>query len=294
MARGRIFKKPSGTYAFRVDVGTDPATGKRRQSQKSGFRTRERPRPPCSKRYTKSSKEGTATNRSSDELGPFLADWLETQRQHLKATTWSSYEVAAARITSRLGRRKLRALAPLDIQAFYAGLVENGSKSGKPLGPKSIRNTHVVLPKALADAERLGLMQRNAAAAAKPPAPEPVEHQTWDSDQIMQFFQAMAEDRLYAADVLAATTGMRRGEVLGLRWADADLDSNQLAILQTITTVNYKHVVTTPKTKRSRRVIYLDDHTTDALRAHRRQQYEEKKGAGPTWSDEHDLVFGTS
>lgn len=289
MARGSIFQR-NGSYGYRIDLDADPATGRRRQTSKQGFRTK-RQVETALKRALRDLDEGTATNRSSEDLGGFLTDWIETQRQHLKETTWASYDVAVRRITPSLGRRKLKALTPLDIEAFYAELSETGSKAGKPLSPKSVRNTHVVLRKALADAERLGLVPRNAAAAAKPPTVTTAEQQTWDSDQLVQFFEFMAEDRLYAAYVLAATTGMRRGEVLGLRWSDVDLDAAQLAILQTVTTVNYKPVVTTPKTKRSRRVIYLDGHTVDVLQAHRRGQYDEKRTAGPAWSDDNNLIF---
>ena len=275
---------------MRVDLGPDPATGKRRQHYKQGFPTKKAAEAALAQ-VLADVRDGTAVGRQSMTVAAFLDDWLEGQRQHLKETTWSSYDVAAKRIKGGLGASKLKALAPLDIENFYADLSESGSRSGKPLSAKSVRNTHVVLRKALADAERLGLIPRNAAAAAKPPTVQPVEQKTWDSDQLVQFFEAMADDRFFAAYVLAATTGMRRGEVLGLRWSDVDLDGGQLAVLQTVTTVNYKPVVTTPKTKRSRRVVYLDEHTINVLRAHRRRQTDEKKAAGPAWSDEHDLIF---
>ncbi len=289
MARGRIFKKPSGSYAFRVDLGADAATGKRRQLQRSGFRTKKDAEAALQK-VLQDVADGTAGSRSSEELGPFLNDWVESQRQHLKETTWSSYRVAVDRIVRSLGRKRLQDLTPLEIERFYGELLTTGSKSGGPLGPKTVRNTHVVLRKALADAERLGLVARNAASAAKPPTSTPPEQQTWDSDQIVQFFEHLADDRLLAAYVLAATTGMRRGEVLGLRWVDVDLDANQLAIRQTLTTVNYRPVITTPKSKRSSRVIYLDAHTTEMLRMHRRRQTEERQALPGTWDDTHDLV----
>ncbi|MEM7339786.1 MAG: tyrosine-type recombinase/integrase [Actinomycetota bacterium] len=290
MARGRIFKKDSGSYAFRVDVGTDAATGKRRQLQRSGFRTKKDAEAALQK-ILQEVADGTAAARSAKELGPFVTEWLETQRQHLKATTWESYRVAVDRIDQHLGHRPVRDLTPLEIEAFYAQLSESGARSGKPLAPKSVRNTHVVLRKALADAERLGMVARNAASAARPPTSRPPEQRTWDSDQIAQFFQNVAEDRLRASYILAATTGMRRGEVLGLRWADVDLDARQLAIRQTLTTVNYQPVIAAPKSKRSVRVIYLDDHSVDVLRSHRRRQVEERQALPGTWDGSHDLVF---
>jgi integrase len=289
MARGSVFQR-NGSYGYRIDLEPDPASGKRRQSSRQGFRTK-REAETALRAAMQDVAQGMGVNRSSLDLDAFLDDWLEAQRQQLKETTWASYRVAVERIKPALGRRKLKALAPLDIETFYSDLAESGSRAGKPLSAKSVRNTHVVLRKALSDAERLGLVPRNAAAAAKPPAVETVEHQTWDSDQLVQFFEHVTDDRYFAAYVLAATTGMRRGEVLGLRWSDADLDAAQLAIRQTVTTVSYQPVITTPKTKRSRRVVYLDDHTIDVLRAHRRRQLDERKAAGPAWSDKHDLVF---
>ncbi|MEM9653701.1 MAG: site-specific integrase [Actinomycetota bacterium] len=289
MARGSVFQR-NGSYGFRIDLEPDPSTGRRRQMSRQGFRTKREADNELRKALSDVA-EGVAVNRTSVDVRTYLDEWLEGQRQHLKETTWSSYEVAVKRITHGLGASKLKALAPLEIESFYADLAETGSRAGKPLSAKSVRNTHVVLRKALADAERLGLVPRNAAAAAKPPTVQPKEQQTWDSDQLVQFFETVGDDLFFAAYVLAATTGMRRGEVLGLRWSDVDLDGGQLAVRQTVTTVNYKPVITTPKTKRSRRVVYLDEHTINVLRAQRRHQTDERRAAGKAWSDEHDLIF---
>ncbi|MFV0525867.1 MAG: tyrosine recombinase XerC [Acidimicrobiales bacterium] len=236
MARGSIFRRHGG-YALRVDLGPDPATGRRRQYNKQGFPTKKAAEAAL-ERALAEVREGTAVGRQSMSLAAFLDDWLVGERRRLKETTWSSYEVAVNRIKGGLGASKLTALAPLDIERFYAELAETGSRAGKPLSAKSVRNTHVVLRKALSDAERLGLVPRNAAAAAKPPTVRTKDYQTWDSDQLVQFFAHVADDRYAAAYVVAATTGMRRGEVLGLRWSDVDLDAGQLAVRQTVIRAN--------------------------------------------------------
>ena len=224
-------------------------------------------------------------------MAQFLDEWLPGQRHQLKETTWASYSVAAERIKRHLGRRALADLAPLEIGAFYAELSERGAKGGKPLKPRSVRNTHVVLRKALADAERLGLVARNAAGAARPPSVERVEHQTWSIEQLRRFFDHVEGDRFLAAYVLAATTGMRRGEVLGLRWGDIDFDAGHLAVVHTLTTVNYQPVVSTPKTKRSRRLVYLDSQTIEVLEAQRAAQNAEQRAAGADWANDLDLVI---
>jgi integrase len=288
MARGTVMKRGTG-WAFRVDVGNDPATGRRRQVLRQGFRTK-REAERALDEVLGSVRSGTVVTRSSLELGAFLDEWLANQRHRLKDTTWASYEVAVGRIKQGIGRSKLQALTPLDVETFYSGLAESGRK-GKPLAPKSIRNTHVVLRKALADAERLGLVPRNVAAVAKPPVARRDPRRTWSSDEVREFFSFVKGDRLFAAYVLLATTGMRRGEVLGLRWSDLDLDAGELAVVHTVTTVGYVPVVSTPKTNRSRRVVYLDEETVRVLRDHRRRQREDRLAAGPAWQDGVDFVF---
>jgi integrase len=179
----------------------------------------------------------------------------------------------------------------LQIEKFYADLLRGGGRDGKPLSAKTVRNSHVVLRKALSDAERLGLVQRNAAATAKPPSFTRPEFATWSSEDLREFFTGIRGERIYPALVVLATTGMRRGEVLGLRWSDLDLDAGQLAIVQTLTAVNGEAVIGPTKTSRSRRTVYVDPQTVSVLREHRKRQREERLVAGPAWDTTTDLVF---
>lgn len=106
-----------------------------------------------------------------------------------------------------------------------------------------------------------------------------------------EFFAFVRDDRLYALYVLLATTGMRRGEALGLRWRDIDFDSAQLAVVQTLTAVNGTAILSPPKTQRGRRTTYLDANTVAVLREHRRRQREEQLALGPVWDGSSNLVF---
>ena len=140
---------------------------------------------------------------------------------------------------------------------------------------------------------------RSASAwwSATPPRPPRLpsrpkhEHTTWTAPQLAQFLGSLDDERLSAAFVLLATTGMRRGEALGLRWSDVDLDAGRLSIVQTITTVRDRPVISPPKTARSRRLVSLDPETVAALRDHRRRQNEERLRAGESWSATGDIVF---
>ena len=149
----------------------------------------------------------------------------------------------------------------------------------------------MVLRKALADAERLGLVQRNAAAAARGPSVTRPEMTTWSSDQLKEFSAVAQESRMRNAFTILASTGMRRGEALGLRWGDIDFDASQIAIVQTVSTIDSKIVVGQPKTSGSRRTVYVHDTTIRALRQQRQLQAEERLAAGPAWDTGNDLVF---
>ena len=116
-----------------------------------------------------------------------------------------------------LGARKLQALTAVEVERFYARLVNKGGPAGRPLAAKTVRNTHIVLHRALADAERLRLVMRNVAHLARPPSVPHVERATWTAEELAAFLEHVSGDRLFAAYVLLATTGMRRGEVFGLR-----------------------------------------------------------------------------
>ena len=116
---------------------------------------------------------------------------------------------------------------------------------------------------------RVGLLDHNVAAAVDPPRVPRPQLSVWNVDQLREFLRVASSHRLSAAFVLLATTGMRRSEVLGLRWSDVDFDDRSLSIIRTLTVVDGRPVVSAPKTAASRRLVYLDSSTVDALRAHR-------------------------
>jgi integrase len=283
MARGSVRRRGS-TWTVILDVGPDPASGKRRQRWKGGYKTRKLAEAALRELIAEVDRGGYVA-RSSVTVSAYLDEWLQTVEPRLRPTTWNSYRIAATRVSKSLGSTPVQALTPLDVERFYADLLA-GSDETRPLSPKTVRNTHIVLRKAMSDAERLGLVARNPAASAKAPAPSAPEHTTWTAGELSAFLRSIAGTRLEAAFVVLATTGMRRGEVLGLRWPDVDLAASRLAVVQTVTTVNDKIVVTPPKTPRSRRSVSLDPVTVVALEQCRLAQKRERLAAGSLWSDE--------
>lgn len=232
---------------------------------------------------------GSSAGGGAQKLGHYLDEWLAAVEPRLRETTAASYRVAVERVRGGLGAVRLGDLAPLAIECFYADLIREGGKRDQGLSPKSVRNTHVALRKALADAERLGLIDRNPAARAKAPRGERTEAPTWTAEQVSRFLESVADDPLYALWVVLATTGVRRGEALGLRWSDIDLERGTLSVAQTITTVGHRIIVSPPKSDRSRRRLGLDADTVRVLRAQHEAQERDRALLG---ADPAVLVFG--
>jgi len=188
----------------------------------------------------------------------------------------------------------LQALIAADLNAFYAFLGREGRVNGATaLSPATVKRVHATLHRALRDATRWGMVSRNVAGLADPPrasAHHSAEVATWTGPEVAQFLELVAEDRLVGLWTLLATSGMRRGEAVGLRWADVDLDGASVSIRQSLVPAGYGRVVlSSPKTARGRRNIDLDGQTVAVLRRHRARQLTERL-AWPWWVDT-GLVF---
>lgn len=230
-------------------------------------------------------------------LGEYLTErWLPAKRQSLRPSTWDSYQrIVRNHVLPTLGHVPLQALTVDHLDSLYAKLLTTGNRrtGGGGLSPKTVRYIHTTLHKALKDAERKQLVARNVAQVADAPKLRQAgasELVTWTALEVQRFLTGMRDHRLHAAFLLAVTTGMRRGEILGLRWADIDFTARRLLVRQTILSVNYRLTVGAPKTARSRRSVALDGATLAALQEHRHRQAAERELVGNGYVD-HDLVF---
>jgi integrase len=172
------------------------------------------------------------------------------------------------------------------LNALYGELLKSGRADGSGgLSPATVRRVHATLHHALKDAVRWQHLMQNPADAADPPRVRRSEMKVWTPSELRGFLKSIHGHRLYAAFALAALTGMRRGEVLGLRWGDVDLDGARVAVRRTLVTVGYRVEMSEPKTAQGRRSIDLDPTTVTVLKGHRAQQAEERLAWGPQWAD---------
>jgi integrase len=203
-------------------------------------------------------------------LGAYLTQrWLPAKRVQLRQSTWDGYRRNAnLHILPTLGRTAIRRLRPGDLEALYERKLRptNGSR---PLSPKSLLEIHMIIRGALADAHRQGLVSRNVALAANAPKLRelpPVEPNPWTADELQAFLQAAADHRLFPAFWLAAHTGVRRSELLGLQWRDIDFDKHTVSVNRGILSIGYEKCESRGKTPRSRRKIDLGASTMEVLR----------------------------
>ena len=218
----------------------------------------------------------------------YLARWLDDSvRGSVKVTTYQSYvSLAQNHVCPTLGRTKLAALTPSHLQTLYRAKLDEG------LAPKSVKHVHTTLHRALRQAVRWGLVPRNAAAEADPPRVRTPEMRCFSPIQARTLLQVAQGNRLEALYVLAVTTGMRQGELLGLGWEDMDPDAGVVRVRRTLTLAKGGPLLTEPKTPRSRRSIRLTSGAIKTLERHRKRQEAEQAARGDTWNSQ-GLVFCT-
>jgi integrase len=208
------------------------------------------------------------------------------QLTNLRPGTWENYRIhVQAHIVPAFCPVELQRLAPAQLNAFYRHLLTEAGKDGRGLASKTVRNIHNILHRGLKDAMRWGYVVRNVADAADPPKGKSAEMRVWTPEQLRVFLDHVREDDLYAAWLLISTTGMRRGELAGLRWVDVDLEARRLSIRRPRVVVANAPQTSEPKTARGRRALALDPVTVAALRRHRARQLEHKLAVGARYPE---------
>ena len=298
LMRGSIQKKGKKWYAVVYD-GVNPATGEyRRRWVQAGTRRGDAEK--LLAELVKRAHRGETVVSEKLTLGEYLTErWLPVQETRLRRSSFEAYRRnIELHVVPGLGKRQLDQLTPDDIDLFYAALLKGGRKKrpgekgpAKGLAPKTVHNIHVMLNKALSDAARKGTVVRNVVALADAPSLEAQkrrEIKAWEIDQLVVFLDAIASHRMGAAFEFAANTGMRRGEVLGVRWRDIDLDARRVSVRQALVSVSYKVSISDVKTGTSRRTIDIEEDLVQVLRDWRKVRTEERDGVEPV---PDDLVF---
>jgi integrase len=262
---------------------------------KAGFATKREAQEALTK-VLASISAGTYIEPSKVLVSEFLTgEWLSAIRATIRPTTFLSYQGhVQCHVIPSLGTLPLQQLSASHLNAFYSLLLTEGRGKGKGgISAATVRRVHATLHRALRDAVRWNKITRSPADAADPPrAACGADHEmkVWSLKELRTFLASERESRLYPLWLTLATTGMRRGEVLGLRWEDVDLEAQTISIRQTRVMTGYQPLLSTPKTRRGKRLVALDPATVAALKEMRRLQKEERLAAGSAGKDS-GLVF---
>jgi integrase len=298
--RGSVRQSANGTWYFVVDT-TPSGALKREQTRRRGFATR-RSAQTALTRALRDLTDQTYVPPATQSLDAYLADiWLPAIAATIRPSTLDSY---TRNLRVHVGPKPIasvplqRVEAPM-LNALYAELLAGTSR--RALSPRTVAYIHTILHRAFRDAVRWNLIVRNPADQADAPRARPsdrVSARTWSGEEIARFLDATASSRYAPLWRLIATTGLRRGEALGLRWEDVDLTKRRLSVNRTLVEIaDYRSGDTglawgTPKTARGRRSISLDTETVTELRAHRARQHQERLAAGAGYADQ-GLVFSS-
>jgi integrase len=273
--KGHIRPRGPGTWALVIDVGRDH-TGKRRQKWHTVRGTKKDAERELAK-LVNDLNSGGYVEQARMSLAEYLDQWLESYaRSNTSPKTYERYrDLIRGHVGPALGGLPLTKVTPIQIQSFYSEALKSGRKDGKGgLSPQTVLHIHRVLHKALKQAVKWQMLMRNPSDAVEPPRPERTEMTALDQKGIALLLQAVDGTRMYMPVLLAITTGLRRGEILALRWKDLDLENARISVRQSVEQTAAGLRFKAPKTAKGRRVVAMPEYLVDALRAHRARQAE--------------------
>ncbi len=266
--KGSVYRR-SGGWAFRVDLGPDPETGRRRQRSRQGFRT---------KADAVAAMNIVIADSEPPRIWPcqplavrqVARSWLERKSGECTPSTLAAYRRSVDKICDRFGDLPNGDLTVAMVDEFERELLDHGAVGGGALSPKSVHAVHAVFHQVLDDAVCRGAAVSNVVASARPPCHRDDDDvvTTWTPDEVRTFLETAREHRLYPVFFVLLATGLTRGELVGLRWGDVDLDAGEITVRRIVSMTNGQRTETTPSPS-ARRTVTIADRTVDVLAQHK-------------------------
>lgn len=283
------------TFAFVLEVSDGGGGRKRRRRQ--GFASKEEANDALAKEEAKVER-GARHDADKITLSQWLDEWLASTQHKYRPSTYSTMELHVRRyIKEHFGDVRLNKLTPRRIKNFYMALQgqqrlrkREGEEEPGTLSPSTIHRVHITLRRSLNDAVADGLLASNPASGAYK-AQESPEQKTWSAQELRRFYSETRNDRFAALWRLAGATGMRRGELAGLRWRDVDLESGTIKLVSAFTKAHGGGLTRQRLKGKRGRSIALDNDTVALLREHRKRQLEEQVALGGAWGNDVGLIF---
>jgi integrase len=287
-------RKRGDSWQICIEAGRDPITGKRKRIYETINGTKKE----AEKRMHELAHQletGQYIESSELTVKSFLLKWLEDYcENNLAPSTLESYEmIIKTHLIPALGALKLEDLEPMHIKSYQTHKLKSGRKDGKKggLSKRTVQYHHRVLSKALKHAVRWRIIDSNPCDYIDAPSPERPEIQAMTNEQVKQLLNT-SDDWVYDFIYIAVFTGMRRGEILALRWKDIDFTEKIIQVKQSVTKQTGKGLVfRKPKTNSSIRPINIDDNVIKILKRRRKRMKENKLRLGKFYNNEYNLVF---
>ena len=284
-----IIRRGAG-YSYVVRE-TDPATGKSKPRWVSGFSTRKAAKE-ARDQARHSVNTGTYVAPQDLTVAAWLARWIDGHEVELKPSTTKTYrDKIRLYLVPAIGRERVQSLSPSRLSVVWREMQATGGKGGKPVSRRTVEFARAVLRKSLEDAVVERVIQVNPVIGSKMAKRDgKPQHTTWTAEQLATCLGVVSETRWAPLWQTLASTGMRRGEVAGLRWPDVDLDAATISVERSTTQLGQDRVTTTPK-NHERRTVAIDVEMVAALRAWKATQAAERLAFGPAYADTDSTVF---
>ncbi len=289
---GHIRRRGARSFEIKFDIGTDPLTGKRRIRYHSFKGTKREAEIKLATLVAENSR-GDYVDMSKVTVAEFVERWRrDWAESHVSPKTLERYlELLRKHVVAHIGDVQLQKLRAIHLNELYAKL--SRGKDGKALAPRTIGHVHRVLHRALGHANRWGLVQQNVASLVSPPRVPASEIELLTPAQVQAVLRGLQGRSIYPVLVTALSTGMRRGELLAMRWRDVDLDRAMIRVEQSLEQTKAGLRIKSPKTKHGRRSISLPASAVTVLRDHRKAQAEQRLKLGQGKAPADSLVFAT-
>ncbi|MCR8985980.1 site-specific integrase [Brevibacillus laterosporus] len=261
--------------------------GKYKKKKKRGFKTKKEAEAAMFEVQNQLNK-GTYIEPSKMLYSSFMEDWLKDKQTKVKKRTLETYSgLVNNHIIPSLGEIELSKLTPRHIQNLYNSLFESGR-----LSDENIQKVHTIINDSLNKAVSWEMIPKNVASVVDRPKARKKEMEVWEVEEAHTFLKSSEKDRYYIAFLLALTTGMRQGEILGLRWKDVNLENGIISITQTLSH-DGKELQIGAKTNSGNRTIAIDAETVKEMRKVEKRYKAEKLKADPGMYEDNGLVICT-
>jgi len=293
MARGNgegtIYKRKDGKWCGQLTIGTTPE-GKQKRKSFYGDTRKEVARKMTEMKHKLFT--GTYIEQTNMKLGNWLKKWVKGRKSSLAYSTYRNYEMMIRNhLIPTLGRTKLKELNARQVQELLNYKLEHGKVNGEGgLSASSVKYIYTTLHAALEQAVKERLIPNNICVAVEvPKKQEETKLHTWNNKQVMQFLNHAKDFRFYEVFFLALNTGMRKGELLGLKWQDINFSKNKIEVKRQLTRTDEGLIFKKVKTKSGNRTIPVTDEVAKFLKSHKIRQSEQRLALGDGYN-QNDLI----